>query len=133
MAGLRRGPGVILFAAVAAYLGLPPVAIALYSAATTWTAHSIPDGYARAHWGDSLRNSRLLSALGRTFVLAFAVLLVDIALVVPAAYWQRVCNPQIRVVVEPSAAIPFVLPFIVIAFGILRRDGSIAPQALGTP
>ena len=71
--------------------------------------------------------------MGRTFVLALGVLLVDIALVVPAVFWQRVRNPKIRVVVELSAAIPFVLPFIVIAFGILRLYGLVAPQVLGTP
>ena len=61
------------------------------------------------------------------------MLLLDIALVVPAVFWQRVRNPQIRVVIELSAAIPFVLPFIVIAFGILRLYGVLAPQWLGTP
>jgi putative spermidine/putrescine transport system permease protein len=42
-------------------------------------------------------------------------------------------NPKIRLAVELSAAIPFVLPFIVIAFGILRLYGELAPWALGSP
>ena len=133
MGRLSRVPRVLLFGVVAVYLLLPLTAIALYSFATSWTAHALPGGYTLSHWQAAFTNARLLSALGRTFVLALAVLLLDIALVVPAVFWQRVRNPRIRVVVELAAAIPFVLPFIVIAFGILRLYGVIAPQVLGTP
>jgi putative spermidine/putrescine transport system permease protein len=133
MGRLSRVPRVLLFGVVAVYLLLPLTAIALYSFATSWTAHALPDGYTLAHWQAAFTNARLLSALARTFLLALAVLLLDSALVIPAVFWQRVRNPKIRVVVELSAAIPFVLPFIVIAFGILRLYGLIAPQLLGTP
>jgi putative spermidine/putrescine transport system permease protein len=133
MGGLSRVPRLLLFGVVAVYLLLPLMAIVLYSFASSWTAHALPDGYTLSHWQAALTNARLHSALGRTFLLALAVLLVDSALVVPAVFWQRVRNPKIRVVVELAAAIPFVLPFIVIAFGILRLYGLVAPQALGTP
>lgn len=127
---LSRGA---LFIAVGIYLLLPVVAIGLYSVATSWTAHALPDGYTIAHWIAALGDARLLAALGRTFLLAAGVVLLDLALVIPVVYWQRVRNPRIRVAVELSAAIPFVLPFIVIAFGILRLAGAVAPWALGTP
>jgi len=133
MGRLSRVPRVLLFGVIAIYLLLPLAAIVLYSVATSWTAHALPDGYTLAHWQAAFTNTRLLSALGRTFLLALAVLLLDCALVVPAVFWQRVRNPKIRVVIELSAAIPFVLPFIVIAFGILRLYGLVAPQVLGTP
>jgi putative spermidine/putrescine transport system permease protein len=133
MGRLSRVPLLLLFGAVAVYLLLPLMAIVLYSFASSWTAHALPDGYTLSHWQAAFNNARLHSALGRTFLLALAVLLVDIALVVPAVFWQRVRNPKIRVVVELAAAIPFVLPFIVIAFGILRLYGLVAPQVLGTP
>ena len=107
--------------------------IGLYSVATSWTAHALPDGYTIAHWLAALGDARLLAALGRTFLLAVGVVLLDLALVIPVVYWQRVRNPRIRVAVELSAAIPFVLPFIVIAFGILRLTGAVAPWALGAP
>jgi putative spermidine/putrescine transport system permease protein len=133
MARLNHLPALLLFAAAAVYLLLPLAAIALYSVATSWTAHALPDGLTLTHWQAALTNDRLIAALGRTFLLALAVLFLDLALVVPAAFWQRVRNPQIRMLVEMAAAIPFVLPFIVIAFGILRLYGAVAPWALGTP
>lgn len=122
-----------LFLLAAVYLLLPVAAIVLYSIATYWTAHALPDGYTIAHWIAAFGDARLLAALGRTFLLAAGVVLIDLALVIPVVYWQRVRNPRIRVAVELVAAIPFVLPFIVIAFGILRLFGNIAPWALGAP
>lgn len=128
-----RAARITLFTIVAVYLLLPVVAIVLSSLATSWTAHTLPDGYTLAHWQDALREQRMLQALGRTFLLAAAVLLLDLVLVVPVVFWQRVRNQRVRLAVELAAAIPFVLPFIVIAFGILRLYGVLAPQLLGTP
>ena len=41
-------------------------------------------------------------------------------------------NPHIRTVTELAAAIPFALPFVVIAFGILRLTGQVFPGIQGT-
>jgi putative spermidine/putrescine transport system permease protein len=133
MVRLKAAPRVLLFAVVAGYLLLPMLAVGLYSVATGWTSHVLPDGYSLAAWREGLTEPRLITAVVRTLVLALAVLVLDVTLVVPAVYWQRVRNPRIRLVTELSAAIPFVLPFIVIAFGILRLVGDVAPQLLGTP
>jgi putative spermidine/putrescine transport system permease protein len=109
------------------------VAVLLYSLATRWTSHILPDGYTLIHWRDALGEDRLRQAVFRTTWMALAVLALDVAVVVPAVYWQRVRNPRIRVLAELSAAIPFVLPFVVIAFGILRLAGRYTPTLLGTP
>ena len=133
MVHMNRAVWLVLFAAVAIYLILPLAAITLYSVATSWTTFALPDGYTVAHWAKALTQPRMLEALGRTTALAVAVLVIDVVIVVPAVFWQRVRNPKIRVVTELSAAIPFVLPFVVIAFGILRFYGVVAPRVLGTP
>src|SRR3954468_16203343 len=93
----------------------------------------LPDYYTLDHGRESLTDQRLLSALCRSTWMAFAVLLLDIAIVVPAVYWRRVRNPRIRIFNETSAAIPFVLPFVVIAFGILKVASNVLPKVLGTP
>lgn len=123
----------LFFAFIALYLAIPMVAVILYSFSARWTSNILPDAYTLSHWVEAFHNERMHSAFWRTTWMAFAVLLLDILLVVPAVYWQRVRNPKIRVFAELSAAIPFVLPFIVIAFGILKFMGRSAPQLLGTP
>lgn len=121
-----------LFALVFIYITLPGVAVVLYSLATTWTAHILPDGYTLKWWQQTLTDPSVIGAFGTTIVLATLTAILDIALVVPAAYWSRVRNPRIRFVVETSAAIPFALPYLVIGFGLLQFSGVVAPTLQGT-
>ncbi|MFN8590959.1 MAG: ABC transporter permease subunit [Thermomicrobiales bacterium] len=125
----------LLFAGIVLYLTIPMIAVLLYSFSGRWTSHMLPDYYTLDHWKESLTEQRLQMALWRSIWMAFAVLLLDLLIVVPAVYWQRVRNPRIRTINELAAAIPFVLPFVVIAFGILKVMGStyLTSRLLGTP
>jgi putative spermidine/putrescine transport system permease protein len=124
---------VLLFGGMVLYLAIPMIAVLLYSFSARWTSHMLPDSFTLDHWRNALSDERLLNALWRSVWMGLAVLVLDILLVVPAVYWQRVRNPRIRTFTELSAAIPFVLPFIVVAFGILKLMGVAAPKLLGTP
>lgn len=123
----------LLLGAALLYLAVPIVAALLYSVSGRWTSNMFPDYYTLAHWANALTDQRLLMSLWRSVWMGLAVLVLDLLIVVPAVYWQRVRNPRIRAFTELSAAIPFVLPFVVIAFGILRVTGATAPHLLGTP
>ncbi|HET9681077.1 MAG TPA: hypothetical protein VFP19_03490, partial [Candidatus Limnocylindrales bacterium] len=107
----------------AGYLLLPILAIVLYSIATRWTSTILPAGYTLDHWAAAFGDPRLVAAFARSFGLALAAAVLDGLLVVPAVYWSRVRNPRIRTILQVSAAIPFALPYLVIAFGILTLYG----------
>jgi putative spermidine/putrescine transport system permease protein len=128
----RLGRG-LFFAAIVLYIAVPMIAVLLYSFAGRWTSNLLPDYYTLQHWTNAFADERMRNALWRTTWMAALVLLLDILVVVPAVYWQRVRNPKIRIIAELSAAIPFVLPFVVIAFGILKLAGREFPELLGRP
>lgn len=130
---MSRLAKILLLGAALLYLAVPIVAALLYSVSGRWTSNMFPDYYTLAHWANALTDQRLLMSLWRSVWMGLAVLVLDLLIVVPAVYWQRVRNPRIRAFTELSAAIPFVLPFVVIAFGILRVTGATAPHLLGTP
>jgi putative spermidine/putrescine transport system permease protein len=52
--------------------------------------------------------------------LAIMTILVSITLVVPTAYWIRLRLPQARRVVEFITLMPFVVPAIILVFGLIR-------------
>lgn len=122
----------VLFVGLLVYLLLPMVAVLVYSLATRWTAHLLPDGYTLDWWVRTLTDSAVIGAFGTTLVLATLVAILDIAVVVPAAYWGRVRNRRIKTAIELTAAIPFALPYLVIAFGLLQFAGIVAPGLQGT-
>ena len=125
-------PERVLRGAVALYLGVPVLAVALYSVATRWTDHVLPDGYTADHWLAIATDARARGALLSSLALATLTTVIVVALTVPAAYWARVVNPRIRIALELSAAIPFALPFLVIGLALLEFSGVVAPQIQGT-
>lgn len=122
----------LLFVGLFVYFLLPMIAVLIYSVATRWTAHILPDGYTLGWWGQVFSDPRVLGAFGSTLILATLTAVLDIALVVPAAYWARVRNPRIRTFIELAAAIPFALPYLVIGFALLQFSGVVAPGLQGT-
>ncbi len=53
-------------------------------------------------------------------VLALATILASIILIVPTAYWIRLRLPEARRVVEFITLMPFVVPAIILVFGLIR-------------
>lgn len=129
---VARWSGVALLWLAAGYVLLPMLAVFLYSAATRWTSNVLPDGYTLDHWIAAFGDARFTTVLARSIGLAVAVAVADVLLVAPAVYWQRVRNKAIRPVIETLAAIPFAMPLVVIAFGLLNVTGTFAPALQGT-
>ncbi len=128
----RRAAEAALFLGLGLYFAVPMIAVLLYSLATRWTAEVLPEAYTLTWWQSTLADPEILAAFQTTLVLATLTAAVDVALVVPAAYWARVRNPRIRPLVETSAAIPFALPYLVIGFALLQFSGIVAPGLQGT-
>jgi len=61
-----------------------------------------------------------LRTFGYSIFLAVMTIIVSIALVVPTAYWVRLRLPQARRFVEFITLMPFVIPAIILVFGLIR-------------
>lgn len=57
---------------------------------------------------------------GYSIFLAVMTIIVSIALVVPTAYWIRLKLPEARRIVEFITLMPFVVPAIILVFGLIR-------------
>ena len=80
-----------------------------------------------------LEDPRFFAALGFSFVVGLATIAVSLAIIVPTAFWVRLRLPQMRPVVEFVTLLPFVIPPVVLVFGLIRVY-SRPPLALtGTP
>jgi len=60
------------------------------------------------------------STIEFSLVIAIFTIIVSILLVVPTAYWIRLRLPKLRVMVEFISMLPFVVPAIVLVFGLIR-------------
>lgn len=55
-----------------------------------------------------------------SIVLAFMTIIASIILIVPTAYWIRLRLPEARRIVEFITLLPFVVPAIILVFGLIR-------------
>lgn len=73
-----------------------------------------------AAYTNSLDDARFVGSLLYSFVVGLITVALSIALVVPTAYWVRLRVPRLRPVVEFITLLPFVIPPVVLVFGLIR-------------
>jgi putative spermidine/putrescine transport system permease protein len=65
-------------------------------------------------------DEKFLETFGYSVLLAVMTIIVSIALIVPTAYWIRLRLPEARRIVEFITLLPFVIPAIILVFGLIR-------------
>jgi putative spermidine/putrescine transport system permease protein len=71
-------------------------------------------------WGDTVNDARLWSSLGYSFIIAVITIVASTVLLVPTAFWVRLRVPRLRPVVEFVTLMPFVIPPIVLVYGLIQ-------------
>lgn len=79
-----------------------------------------------------LSDSRFYVGLGYSFAVGVITIIVSLLIIVPTAYWVRLKAPRLRPVVEFVTLMPFVVPPIVLVFGLIRTFGGKPFQLLAT-
>lgn len=67
-----------------------------------------------------LQDPQFAHSFAFSIEMAILTILVSVVLIVPTAYWVRLRLPQLRPVIEFITLMPFVIPAIVLVFGMLR-------------
>jgi putative spermidine/putrescine transport system permease protein len=72
-----------------------------------------------AAYTDTFADPQFLGSLIYSFAVGIITIIVSIALIVPTAYWVRLRFPRIRPIVEFITLLPFVVPPVVLVFGLI--------------
>jgi putative spermidine/putrescine transport system permease protein len=107
----------------ALYFALPLAAVFLFSLRGTKGVLGF-SAYLRV-----FADPRFLASFSFSFKLSLAVIVIGLALVVPTALYVRLRFPAARPIVEAVSNLPFTVPAIVLAFGLIRMYGK-PPVAL---
>jgi putative spermidine/putrescine transport system permease protein len=67
-----------------------------------------------------LADPAFLGGLTYSFVAGVATIVISLAIIVPTAYWVRLRVPRLRPVIEFVTLLPFVIPPVVLAYGLIR-------------
>lgn len=106
---LRFAWWIIFFAGVL-YFFLPLLGTFAFS------LRSVPLGSA---YTAILSDQKFFTSLGYSFLVGFITIIISISLLVPTAFWVRLRMPRARPFVEFVTLLPFVVPPIVLVFGLI--------------
>jgi putative spermidine/putrescine transport system permease protein len=110
----RRGGSLwawVIFIAGALYFLVPLISTLEYS------LRPRPFGFAYA---GTLADPKFFGTLLYSFVVGLITIACSLLLIVPTAYWVRLRLPRLRPVVEFVTVLPFVIPPIILVFGLIR-------------
>ncbi len=68
-------------------------------------------------------DSNFLPSFSQSVVNAIAAIILSLLIIVPTAYWVTLRLPRLRPVVEFITLLPFVIPAVVLVFGLIRLYG----------
>ncbi len=71
-------------------------------------------------YANVLRDPKFVQSLGYSFLIGIATILISLIVIVPTAYWVRLKVPRLRPLVEFVTLMPFVIPPVILVFGLIR-------------
>jgi putative spermidine/putrescine transport system permease protein len=73
-----------------------------------------------AAYTNSFKDPQFFASLFYSLVVGFVTIAASLALIVPTAYWVQLKVPRARSIVEFVTLLPFVIPPVVLVFGLIR-------------
>jgi putative spermidine/putrescine transport system permease protein len=68
----------------------------------------------------AFKDAKFFSALTYSFVIGVITIFLSIGIILPTAFWVRLRLPQLRTVVEFVTLMPFIIPAVILVFGLIR-------------
>ena len=107
---------VIIFA----YLFFPIVATLLFSVATRWSTTILPEGYTLSYYKLLFSSPEFMQALLRTVNVSFATIILSILIIIPSMYLAIVYYPRLEKLFELLSILPFAMPGVILAIGMIQ-------------
>lgn len=127
--GTRRGSiwAWLIFILGMIYFFLPLIATFEFS------LRMIKDQYSFEAYRVAFQDPNFFTHFGYSVLWAILTIVISLLLIVPTAYWVHWRTPHMRPVVEFITLMPFVVPAVVLTFGLIRTYGRPPIVLIGSP
>ncbi|HSB79987.1 MAG TPA: ABC transporter permease [Candidatus Methylomirabilis sp.] len=115
------------------FMLVPLLATVLFSVSTRWDRTIWPEGLTLRWWQAVTARSAFQTTLMHSLTVAAATVAVSVALVTPTAYWAHLRAQRARPWIEFLAIVPFGLPGVVLALGLIRFYSGVPLPLINTP
>ncbi|MFN2159453.1 MAG: ABC transporter permease [Anaerolineales bacterium] len=102
------------------YMLLPIVATYVFSIATRWDRTILPEGLTFEWYRVAYADPWFFIVFKHSLTLSISTVLASVLIIVPTAYWVHLRNPKARPLFDLISILPFAIPGVVLALGIIR-------------
>jgi len=114
------------------FMIVPVLATALFSFSVRWDRTIWPEGFTFEWWVKVTSKTAFRNALLSSLFVSAATVAVSLALVAPTVYWLHTRLPRAKPLVEALAILPFGVPGVVLALGLIRLYSSVPLPIINT-
>jgi putative spermidine/putrescine transport system permease protein len=115
------------------YLLLPLLATLLFALASKWSVTLLPESFTLRWFAELFQDKRFFLAMGRTVLIIVLSVALGIAVMVPTVFIVSVYFPRSERFLQAVAMLPFGIPPVVAAVGLLRMYAGGPLPLAGTP
>jgi putative spermidine/putrescine transport system permease protein len=119
---MKRGRsfGGIFIAAFLVYMFLPIIATYVFSVATRWDRTLLPEALTLEWYQTAFGDRWFLIVFEHSLILSASAVVVSTLVIVPTAYWVHLRLPSARSLLNLVTTLPFAIPAVVLAFGLIK-------------
>ncbi len=110
---------IIFLAFFLVYMLVPILATYLFSIAVRWDRSIMPEGYTIEWYKNIIRHPYFISALRNSLLLATYTVIVDLVLIVPAAYIAYTRLHIVKIQMDLLTTLPFGIPRVILALAVI--------------
>ena len=112
-------PGLVI-GAFLFYMLLPIVATYAFSVATRWDRSILPEGLTLDWYKVAFTDKWFTIVFKNSLVLSVSTVIASSLVIVPTAYWVHLRVPKARALMDLISTLPFAIPGVVLALGLIR-------------
>ncbi len=102
------------------YMLIPIVATYAFSIATRWDRTILPEGFTLEWYRVAFSDKWFTIVFKNSLVLSFSTVIASVLVIVPTAYWVHLRVPKARPLLDLITTLPFAIPGVVLALGLIR-------------
>lgn len=116
----RSRSAILIHILITLYLGLPILATFLFSIAGDWSMTILPESYTGKYYVQMVTDQDVLRAIGRSFLVSGATVFLSLLAVTPATFVVYLYYPKLRNALRFLALLPYALPGVILAVGLIQ-------------
>jgi putative spermidine/putrescine transport system permease protein len=129
----RNPAGTVSILLFLGYMFLPILATYIFSVAVRWDRSILPEGLTLDWYRTAFQDRWFLIVFTHSITLSAATVLTSVVLIVPTAYWVHLRLPRALPLLNLISTLPFAIPAVVLALGLIKLYGQGPLQLARTP